>query len=378
MSTSSPPRVDVAAARRDGLERVPDRETWMQINFFGDVCLHEIDPASFSIDPDLVTLARSSPCNVANLECPLTLATGRRPYKHVHLKAPPVVNPILDFFHVFTLANNHILDYQAAGLRDTIRFLDGAGKKYFGAGENRRRSFEPLRIEVHRHKLGFVGFSQWHTATRGKPGGTPPKLRALSRQIRQLAGEGRFVVAYGHWNYEYIDFPAPANRRVAHRLVDAGAHLVVGSHPHVVQGYEEYKGRYIFHSLGNFVFNSYRYPDKDDTRINETFVLSIELDESLRYDFSLTPVLTDAHRLSIARDAEAGRLLRRIEDISEPLRDPRRYESSFYAQAAGGANRISTEIRGMVKKQGIMYLLSRLHRVTLQDLKIKFYSAVHR
>jgi len=193
-----------------------------------------------------------------------------------------------------------------------------------------------------------------------------------------LAAEGRFVVAYGHWNYEYLDFPAPANRRVAHRLIDAGAHLVVGSHPHVVQGYEEYKGRYVFHSLGNFVFNSRRYLDKDDTRVNESFVLSIELGESRQYDFNITPVLTDANGLTVARDSEAARLLQRLEDISEPLRDRRRYGSAFYAQAAAGADRISAEIQTMVEKQGILYLLSRLHRVTLQDLKIKFYSVLNR
>jgi poly-gamma-glutamate synthesis protein (capsule biosynthesis protein) len=347
----------------------------MRINFFGDVCLHGIDPTMFAVDPALRAVIESARLNVANLECPLTHATERRPYKHVYLKALPVENPILDLFHTFTLANNHILDYQAQGLRDTIAFLTRTGKRYFGAGVNRRASFEPLRLELEGHKIALLGTSQWHAATRRAPGATPRALRPLLRRVGRLAADGYFVVVYAHWNYEYLDFPAPANRRFAQRLIDGGAHLIVASHPHVIQGFEEHRGRYVFHSLGNFVFG---LRGKNDPRSHETFVLSLELERSRSYDFRIHPVATRGGGVALLQGAEADDLRKRLERISEPLRDERRYRKMFYAQAAGGANRISGEIRTMVEKQGLMYLLSRLHRVTLQDLKVKLHSALTR
>lgn len=347
----------------------------MRINFFGDVCLQGIDPATFAVDPDLLELIDSASLNVANLECPLTEATERRPYKHVYLKAAPVANPILDLFDAFTLANNHILDYKARGLLDTMEFLTRSGKRFFGAGVNRRRSFEPLRLEIDGHRIALLGCSLWHGATRRHPGATPAAARPLVRAVRELAADGWFVAVCAHWNYEYLDYPAPANRRLAHRLVDAGAQLVVGAHPHVIQGYEEYRGGRIFHSQGNFVFD---YRDMNDTRINETFVLSIELDRSRGYAFEIVPVETRGSGLTLLRGARADELRRRFERISEPLCDERRFARLFYEQATGGANRISGEIRGMIEKQGIMYLLSRLHRVRLQDLKIKLHAALGR
>jgi len=347
----------------------------MRINFFGDVCLHDIDPASYEVDPGLRELIASASLNVANLECPLTHATERRPYKHVYLKAPPIENPILDLFHAFTLANNHILDYRAQGLRDTIAFLTRTGKRYFGAGENRPASFEPLRLEVEGHKIALLGTSQWHAATRRAPGATPRALRPLLRRVGRLAADGWFVVVYAHWNYEYLDLPAPANRRFAQRLIDGGAHLVVASHPHVIQGFEEYRGRYIFHSLGDFVVGD---REMNDPRTHETFVLTLELERSRSYRFHVSSVDTRRGGVTLLRGAGADGLRARFEKISEPLRDERRYAKMFYAEAAGGAKRISGEIRTMVEKQGLMYLLSRMHRVTLQDLKIKLHSALGR
>ena len=198
----------------------------------------------------------------------------------------------------------------------------------------------------------------------------------LTRTIRRLTAQGCFVVVFAHWNYEFLDLPAPSNRRFAHRMVDAGAHLVVGSHPHVIQGHETYKGRSIFHSLGNFVFR--QISGVADPRLNETFVLTVDVDRSLGYDVHVHPVRTTGRGIALLADEDRLRVLERLERISAPLGDAGGYRRAFYEQASGGAERISGEIRAMVKDQGLMYLLSRLHRVTLQDIQIKLHSVMSR
>ena len=106
----------------------------MRLNFFGDVCLDGIDTESFSIDQRILDLAASADCNVANLESPLTRSSDGLPYQAHLIKAEPKPSEILKLIEIFSLANNHIMDYQASGLWDTIAFLQQLGKAYFGAG----------------------------------------------------------------------------------------------------------------------------------------------------------------------------------------------------------------------------------------------------
>jgi poly-gamma-glutamate synthesis protein (capsule biosynthesis protein) len=289
------------------------------------------------------------------------------------MKGAPEPSHIFDLFDAFTLANNHMLDYNEEGLSDTVRFLASIDKKSFGVGADRRSSFEPLLVDLNGIKVALLGCSQWQNAGRSQAGTTPNDGRMLCRKIGQLEREGYFVVVFPHWNYEYMDYPAPASRKFAHKLIDAGAHIVVGSHPHVIQGFETYRDRCIFYSLGNFIFKEFGV---DDPRVSDTFVLSILVDESLNYDVQIVPVHTDESQIKVMDEDGCVRLKEHFRDISEILKDERSYKIAFYDQATGGSERISGELMDMVRKYGIMYILSRLHRITLQDLKIKLYGKV--
>ena len=197
----------------------------MRINFFGDVCLDGIDTDSFVIDPQIVALAALADCNVANLESPLTLSADGLPYQASLIKAEPKPSGIFDLFDVFSLANNHIMDYQDRGLWDTIAFLERLGKAHFGAGANRDQSLTPYIFERDGRGVAFLGFTRWHRATKRAAGATPDRIGSLTNLVRRLSRQGYFVVVYPHWNYEYVDHPAPSNRRIAKRLIDAGADL---------------------------------------------------------------------------------------------------------------------------------------------------------
>jgi poly-gamma-glutamate capsule biosynthesis protein CapA/YwtB (metallophosphatase superfamily) len=348
----------------------------MRINFFGDVCLDGIASDRFIIDPQIAGLVATAAHSVGNLESPLTYAVDGMPYRVKLMKAEPKPSSILDLFDVFTLANNHILDYKENGLTDTINFLSEQDKKFFGIGSSIKDAFIPLRLEQGNVKLAFLGFTRWRQATRKSAGTTPDHRRRLARIINDLSRDGYFVVLFPHWNYEYVDYPAPSNRQLAKRLIDAGADLIVGAHPHIVQGYERYAGKWIFHSIGNFIFNPKHLTrtEAGEQRVHQAVILKVDIAADKSYDFEIVPVHTDAGQVRLLASAERTALLDRVADLSSVFRDDRLASRRFYEQATKEIRKESTQMGSMVKDKGFMYILSRLHRVRLEDAKIKVRS----
>jgi poly-gamma-glutamate capsule biosynthesis protein CapA/YwtB (metallophosphatase superfamily) len=219
-------------------------------------------------------LARAD-LRIGNLELPLTERGTPSPKDYV-FRAPPAVVSGLTYagFSVLTLANNHALDYGPEGLLDTIAALDGAGIAHAGAGRTPEEAHAPaivtvkgLRIAVLAYvnvpndgRSGFVAESM--AAAAGRPGVAWGRADAVRRDVAAARAKADLVIVCMHSGYEYTATPNPIQRELAHAAVDAGAALVVGAHPHVLQGVEFYRGVPIIYSLGNFVFDL----DDDDRR----------------------------------------------------------------------------------------------------------------
>ena len=161
-----------------------------------------------------------------------------------------------------TLANNHAMDYGTDALLDTCSTLDGAGILRVGAGHSLDEAKQPATMEVKGRKIGFIGASRvipegsWN-ATKTKPGLLTTYDPAVClEEIRKAREECDLVVVYVHWGIERDELPQEYQRSLGKQYIDAGADLVIGSHPHVLQGLEYYKGKPIVYSLGNFVFGS--------------------------------------------------------------------------------------------------------------------------
>lgn len=188
---------------------------------------------------------------VGNLEGPVTpapsLSQGTKPgdFGNTTFTFDPQVAEALARHNVrmVSLGNNHIFDMGRDGIDSTVDMLDRAGMRWFGApgrAQTATTTIDGVRV-------GLVAFNQF-------VGENDPERAA--RAVAAVRGQADLVVAYAHWGDEY----APANalqKRVARRLVDAGADLVVGSHPHVIQESEVYGGGQIHYSLGNFIFDQY-------------------------------------------------------------------------------------------------------------------------
>jgi poly-gamma-glutamate synthesis protein (capsule biosynthesis protein) len=343
-----------------------------KVSFVGDLCFQSIDNRRYVVEKSVQAVFKSSDLSVANLESPLTRSDLKRPNQPCYIKGLPEPNIILDIFDIFSLANNHILDYSADGLNETCNFLSLHGKFWFGAGKNLEEAYQPLCISHHEIPVAFVGCTRWYNAEKNKAGTTPMNIRRLSKIIERLKSEGFFIIVYPHWNYEYVSYPSPADRKRAHHLIDAGADLVVGSHPHQLHGFERYKNKYIFYSLGNFIFNLF---DLSQTRFSQSFILSIHIRPNHEYSFDIHPVFTTKQGVYSLSDPKNRDLIKNIQALSQVFKNDRLHKRLFYENASLILNSTMSSLNSSSGGKGsLMALLKRLPKVELQDIFIALYS----
>ncbi len=174
-----------------------------------------------------------------------------------------------------TLANNHILDYGQQGLLDSCDTLNEAGIAYVGGGKDLDEAKKLVTMEAGGRTIGFLGTSRVYmdgswAAGAGHPGVFSTYDPSLAiEEIKKAKEQCDYLVVYVHWGIERNTEPESYQRSMGQAYIDAGADLVVGSHPHVLQPVETYKDKTIAYSLGNFVFGS---------SIPSTELLKVELD----------------------------------------------------------------------------------------------------
>lgn len=163
---------------------------------------------------------------------------------------------------VVSLANNHAMDYGTEALLDTFDALDETGIPYAGAGTDKERAEEAIFLERGQRTVGILSASRvipvvdWNIENRQPGMLCTYDSAALKAAIERTRPQCDYLVVYVHWGVEYQAHPEEYQRTLAQTYIDAGADLVVGSHPHVPQGIEYYRGKPIVYSLGNFIFSA--------------------------------------------------------------------------------------------------------------------------
>ncbi|MCR2806523.1 CapA family protein [Paenibacillus soyae] len=201
---------------------------------------------------------------VGNLELPITTrGTPVEGTPYVYKGSPETLPAMRDAgFDVMSLANNHALDQGLEGMRDTMKHLTDAGIGFMGVGENDKEAFAPLIRETKGVKVAFIGVSEVIPFAGMKADSNVPGIAETYETTRAVASiksatdEADIVVVMVHWGEDGKDTPENYQKNMARAYIDAGADLVIGSHPHVLQGFERYKGKWIAYSLGNFVYAS--------------------------------------------------------------------------------------------------------------------------
>ena len=260
----------------------------IQIGFVGDIALTHSYEALYGAKGPRYPFERIRPVldrhdlMVGNLEAPLCLGGETYPEK-VSLRAHPGYAAGLRQagFGVMTLANNHILDYRDQAFYDTIGLLDTQGIAWCGAGDSLDEALRPAVLERQGVVVGVlsrceVKIDSPFYAAPGERGIAPLDMDELEVAIASLKERAHVIAVCLHWGREDWRYPFPGQVEAARRIVDMGADLVVGHHPHVLQGVERYGRGYIAYSLGNFLFSDldWRWVDGDG-RVRRS-VLKIE------------------------------------------------------------------------------------------------------
>jgi len=246
----------------------------------GDIMLNGVSPSVPAFQN--IWVPRDS-ISYANLEIPMTNVSERTPNKSAKdvaaknqfiLKADPkhVSNLVRAGIDVVSLGNNHAMDGGAPGLRQMLGLLDKRGIKHTGAGVNWNRATEPtVVVASDGTRVAFVSYLSFLSveglrhctpATAARPGiavltlqgkNGPLELSRLKKIVDRARAQADLVVVALHWGVERQPFPAAYQVSLGRLFVDAGADVVIGAHPHVLQPAELYKGKPIIYSLGNFV-----------------------------------------------------------------------------------------------------------------------------
>jgi poly-gamma-glutamate synthesis protein (capsule biosynthesis protein) len=278
----------------------------------------------FDLVRDRVTAADVA---FANLESPIGTGGQPLPGKVIWFRAEPAVMAGLaaSGFDVLTLANNHILDYDSELLLETLALLEAANLAYTGAGADIHEALRPAIVRAGELTLAFLGFSDFahifwshayprtFLATEELPGVAPADVPVFSRAIARARQEADFVIAAFHWGEEYVNYPTDRQRELGRRAVEAGADLVLGSHPHAVQGFEIRGRSLVAYSLGNFIMDQRR------PITTESMILEIELLPSGIRQIRVTPVLIEEFRPRILEGMAAEAALAKLRRISLPF-----------------------------------------------------------
>lgn len=267
---------------------------------------------------ELKDLLERADITVANLETPVTTRGTAQQKDYIYRSKPEALAEFKKAgFDLVTIANNHIMDYGEEGLLDTFRHLEKNGIPWVGAGSNADEAYRHATIEHDGMKIAFLGFSRvlptpdWFVG-KDKPGVAESYSTKLPLEaIRKAREEADLVVVLAHWGKEREDQPAKEQVDLAHQYIDAGADLVVGSHPHVLQGFEQYKGKWIAYSLGNFIFTTNEVP-----ATWETVVMDAHCSRSRKCSIELSPIKTMWAQPVPMSEEQGQELFRKLTRIS--------------------------------------------------------------
>lgn len=227
-----------------------------------------------------------------NLECVLldNASDYEKNDKEIHINAETKTANVLkeNGFTLLSLANNHLADFKAKGVVNTLDTLDKVGLKHVGAGRNLTEAAEYDIQEINGVKIATIAVSDIipkdFAARDSKAGILTTKTLKYYQAVKDASEKADLVIANIHWGVEYGMTETEAQQQLARNLINWGVDVVIGSHPHVLQPVEKYGDGIIFYSMGNFVF------DQGWSRTKDSMVLNYYVDENGNCSFEITPI----------------------------------------------------------------------------------------
>jgi poly-gamma-glutamate capsule biosynthesis protein CapA/YwtB (metallophosphatase superfamily) len=269
------------------------------------------DPLAYPFS-GVAQLLRTDDLTIANLEGTLTEQQGaNNPVFSIRGKPEYAGMLVQGGVDLVDVENNHSHDYGLEGFAETKASLERVGVGYFGGSAVDRRTIRGVRVV----NLGYLG----------GPRGTRERVVA---DVQRERGQSDLVVVSFHWGVEGWTETHPDQQSLGRATIDAGADLVIGHHPHVLQGIESYRGRHILYSLGNFVFGANSQPaDMDSMIVQERF--RFRGGKLREVEQTVVPVRISSNRITndfrplVLEGAEQQRVAAKIDGLSRALRPPK-------------------------------------------------------
>ncbi|WP_240463433.1 CapA family protein [Paenibacillus apiarius] len=219
---------------------------------------------------------------VVNLETTITRHTEKDTNQWYNFKSDPVSLKGLKNagFDLVSIANNHTLDFKQKGFLDTLHYLKEYDLPYVGGGMNKEEAYRAHTVTLKGKTVKFLAFSRFIPQTYWFAGKDRPGIAEAYNKssvlpvIERERKDCDYLFIYMHWGVEKNNRPEKWQRDYAREMIDAGADAIIGSHVHVLQGFEFYKDKPIAYSIGNFLFPDYVRNDRADTGL-----LTLMIDE---------------------------------------------------------------------------------------------------
>ncbi len=271
---------------------------------------------------------------IVNLECALTphKTEWSRTHKMFHFRADPKAVRVLQAAHIdaCTLANNHVLDFEERGLRDTLRVLDATGIRHTGAGANAVEAAAPVLFDVQGAApcrvalLSCTDNEPAFAAGAGHPGtnylevaldeGT---LARVSHSIAAAREQGADLVVFSnHWGANFVERPSSLFRSFARKVIELGADVYYGHSAHICQGIEIYRGRPILYDTGDFIDDYAVHPL---LRNDRSCLFTVTFEQGRLRHIELFPVSLDVGYVALARGKEFEAICARMEMLCEEV-----------------------------------------------------------
>ncbi len=251
-----------------------------------------------------------------NLECPLS-KKGYPIEKQYTFRADPGFIEGLKFsgFNIYCLANNHSLDYGREALLDTKLNLKKHNFTVIGAGRNQKEASKPVIIKVKGIRIAFLAYVtlalEGITYMENLPGPSQAGIEEIVKKVKLAKKKSDIVIVSFHWGSEFINTASDKQKEYAYRVIENGADLVIGHHPHVIQTIEKYKDKFITYSLGNFIF------DQRKKEASESVILTCDIYKSGVKNIRLVPIIIKNCQPDFLKTEELEELIMRIKKLCE-------------------------------------------------------------
>ena len=292
------------------------------LSFAGDVHFSELVLQNYDkkgilaiVDEEMLSHMQKSDLFMLNHEFVFSNRGEPMEDKEYTLKNDPKYVKILQELgtDVVGIANNHILDFGQEAFLDTLDTLDGANIPYAGGGRNLSEASAPVVQTINGQTFAIFAATRVSPSANWYAGKNHPGIlqtydaTTLNKEIEDANGKYDHVIVFVHWGVERVEIPEDYQRSLAKGYIDAGADLIIGAHPHVLQGFEYYKGVPICYSLGNYLFGN---RTGETLLLNATFdsddELSIQLIPCERIDGILTKIQDSAQLFNHLTDISFG------------------------------------------------------------------------